>query len=168
MYKVDDVVVYGNHGVCKVTDVGTLSISQAGEEKLYYTLVPLYRKDALIYAPVENQKTVMRPAVSEEEAIGLIQEMPKIGFTEVSNEKERETTYKKAILSADLREIVKVLKTIYQRRNERLRSGKKVTMLDEKYFRMAENQLYEELAYGLGKDRQEIGEYIEETMAERA
>ena len=43
-------------------------------------------------------------------------------------------------------------------------SGKKVTVVDERYFKQAENQLYEELAYALNMNKNEIGDYINKSM----
>ena len=51
---------------------------------------------------------------------------------------------------------VHVLKTLYLRRQSRLESGKKTTAVDERYFYLAEEQLYGELSFVLGKTKDEI------------
>ena len=164
MYQVDDVIVYGKHGVCRVKEIGTLSMSQADNEKLYYTLSPMFRSEVVLYAPVDNTKVVMRSVLSKKQVEELIGDMPQIPPVEVENEKERETAYKRALLSADQSRVVSLLKTISQRQRQRTAEGKKLTMLDEKYFRMAETFLLDELAYGLGKDPKEIDEFVQEKL----
>ncbi|GAB6129716.1 hypothetical protein JCM17204_23080 [Blautia stercoris] len=49
---------------------------------------------------------------------------------------------------------------IYQRKQGRQKQGKKVPIVDERYFDIAENRLYSELELVLGKNRNEIYELI--------
>ena len=74
MYKVDDLVVYGKNGVCRINGIGKIAISDS--DRLYYTLVPVYKNEEVIYAPVENGKIVMRHIISREEAKALIKRIP--------------------------------------------------------------------------------------------
>ena len=46
----------------------------------------------------------------------------------------------------------------------RLDEGKKTTVLDERYFKLAENQLYGELAFALGVQKSEISQMIEQNI----
>lgn len=160
MYQVKDLVVYGNHGVCRVMDVGTLDISAVDKTKKYYTLRPAYQNEAVIYAPVENNKTVMRPIITKEEADELIDEIPQLDTVWIGNEREREALYKAAIRTCDVRELVRMIKTLYQRKRARIESGKKVTVVDERYFHQAEDQLYGELAIALDMPKDEVSDYI--------
>ena len=68
MFQVNDVVIYGHHGVCEITEIGKLKMPMADQEKLYYTLRPVYHKESAVYAPVENRKIIMRSVITKEEA----------------------------------------------------------------------------------------------------
>ena len=164
MFQVNDVVIYGNQGVCKVTDIGPLEINES-ENKIYYTLNPLYQKGTVIYAPVENPKSVMRPVLSREQANSLIKEIPDIETFRVGNDRDRESIYRTAIRTCDPRELIKIIKTVYIRRKDRLASGKKRIIVDEKYFQIAEDQLYQELAYVLDRNKESMEEYISSNVA---
>ena len=61
-------------------------------------------------------------------------------------------------------EWIKIIKTIYLRKQKRLEAGRKVTAVDAKYFRMAEDNLYGELAISLDMPRSEVGTYITAAM----
>ena len=159
MYQVNDVVIYGNQGVCKVTDVGPLDIND-NDNKIYYTLNPVYQKGTIIYAPAENPKSVMRPVLSKDQANSLIKEIPDIETFRVGNDRDRESVYRSAIRTGDPRELVRIIKTVYLRRKDRLASGKKRIIVDEKYFQIAEDQLYQELAYALDQKKESMEEYI--------
>lgn len=160
MFQVNDVVVYGNHGICKVTDVGTLLVSGADKYKQYYTLHPVYQREAVFYVPVDNTKIMIRLALSKKEAEQLINDIEEMESAWIVNEKEREAQYKAALHSCDCRELIKIIKTLYERKQSRIQDGKKVTTVDERYFHLAEAQLYEELAYALEMKREEVGTYI--------
>ncbi len=160
MYNVNDVVVYGNQGVCEVVNIGTLSMSMADKKKKYYTLRPFYHKDAAVYVPVDNVTSVMRPVISRKEAESLIKRIPDIENAWIVNEQERETQYKTALRTCDCVELVKIIKTLYRRKKSRIDAGKKVTVVDERYFKQAENQLYEELAYALNIDKSDVSSFI--------
>ena len=164
MFQINDVVIYGHHGVCEIIEVGTLLMPMADKEKLYYTLRPVYRRESVVYAPVENRKIIMRPVISKEEAQKLIKRIPEIETAWIVNEKAREFQFKEALHTCDCEELIKIIKTLYQRKQQRIESGKKVTVIDEKYFRQAEDKLYEELAYVLGMEKRKVGTYISEHM----
>lgn len=160
MFQADDVVVYGNNGICKVTDVGTISLSGVDKQRKYYTLRPVYQSETVYYVPVENQKTNMRLIITKDEAEQLIEDIAAMESAWIVNEKEREAQYKEALRSCDCRELIKIIKTLYQRKQSRIQDGKKVTTVDERYFHLAETQLYEELGYALGMAKEEVSAYI--------
>ena len=164
MFQVNDVVIYGHHGVCEITDIGTLLMPMADKEKLYYTLRPIYHKESAVYAPVENRRIIMRPVITRETAETLIRRIPEIETVWILNEKAREVQFKEAMHTCDCEELIKIIKTLYLRKQQRIESGKKVTVVDEKYFRQAEDKLYEELAYVLGMEKKEISDYISKHM----
>ena len=51
---------------------------------------------------------------------------------------------------------------IYVFCKERADVGKKSTAVDDRYFKLVENQLHEELAFALGKEKNEIKQVIQE------
>lgn len=160
MFSVDDVVVYGKNGVCKVTQVGTLNLPMIDPGKQYYTMHPLYKKDAVLYAPVDNNKSVLRRVMSKEEAQSLLDEIPMLEGTWIVSEKDRENQYKSALAACDCRQLVKIIKALQIRKQSRLQDGKKVTVVDERYSRLAGDQLFEELTYALGLTREEFDSFF--------
>ncbi len=160
MFQTGDFVVYGNSGVCRVQKIGTLDSPIASKEREYYTLAPYYIKGSTIFTPVDNQKIIMRPVLTKEEAIALIDEITKIDSLWIADEKTRELQYKETFRKCDCRELVKIIKTIYRRKKIRLAEGKKVTTQDEKYFHMAEEALYGELAISLGMTKDEVKAFV--------
>ncbi len=159
-YEIGDVIIYGNNGVCRITDCGRLDSSCADKNAIYYTIEPYYVTGTKIYIPVGNDKVRMRHIATKEEAMKLIDEMKSIDNLWIKDEKNREQEYKDSIKKCDCRELVRIIKTIYLRKKERLAKGKKVTASDEKYFRIAENSLYSELAVSLNMERDKVRDYV--------
>ncbi len=157
VFSVGDYIIYGNSGVCKVMNVGPL---EGGDGREYYTLKPVYIRDSSILTPVDNERVVMRDIMTKEEAEEFISNIKDIGTLDVEDERKIDHDYKKALLSCNPTEIVKTIKTIYFRTEERQTEGKKATASDSKYFHIAEDNLYGELAISLDMNKDEVRDYI--------
>lgn len=169
MFQTGDYMIYGNSGVCQVESVGTIdTIPGIPKDKIYYTLKPLYIKGSTIYTPVDNQKVLIRPLILKEEAIQLIDGIEEIETLWISNEKQREEVYKEELATCDCKELIKIIKTVYQRMQERLAEGKKITNSDRKYFKIAQDSLYGELAIVLDMEKEKVEEFITERMQRKA
>ncbi|MCD7818811.1 MAG: CarD family transcriptional regulator [Lachnospiraceae bacterium] len=167
MYSVGDYVVKANNGVCRVEDIVHLDVSNVSKDKLYYLLIPQADKGAKLYVPVDTNSTSIRSVLSEEMAWDIIEKIPDIEEAWIANDKLREQEYKEALKSCDPELLVSIIKNIYLRKKKRLSEGKKSTSVDERYFKMAEQALYSELAFAIGRDPQEINEIIQNMINKR-
>lgn len=160
MFEKGEFVVYGNKGVCEVTEITNLDIPGAAKEKKYYILSPRFRKSSKFFVPVDSDKTVMRSVTTKEEADALIERIPDIEEIWISNDKLREAQYKETMSSCECEDWIRIIKTLYLRNQERIAQGKKSTSMDDKYLTMAEENLYSELSISLSIDRDMIVDYI--------
>ncbi len=168
MFGKGDYVVYGHSGICRIEDITNPGFSGVDEDKLYYVMEPLNTKGSKIYSPVDSKKAFIRPVMSSEEAERFIDGIPRVEFLWIGNEKTREESYKEAILTGEPVEWVKIIKTLYQRARDRMSQGKKITATDERYLRLAEDNLYSELGFALGKDKSEMQGYIKDRIEKLA
>lgn len=164
MFEVGEYIVYGIKGVCRVEDITHIDISGADKDRLYYCLAPVGGNTGKIYAPIDNQKVMMRRIITKEEANQLIEELPEIELLWVPDDRQREAKYKEALNTCDYRAWVSIVKTLYLRKKERVAQGKKITALDERYMRTAENELYSELSLTLGIPKDQMEDYIRERL----
>ncbi|NLP16783.1 MAG: CarD family transcriptional regulator [Clostridiales bacterium] len=160
MYEIGEYIVYGNHGVCRVEDVGSLDISGIDKSIECYTLQPVFSKSSTLYTPVDNDKVLMRRVITNDEAQELIDWIKDSPLLWIENDKQREEAYKDALRKHDCMDWVKIIKTLYVRKQERLSQGKKLTFTDEKYLAIAQDFLYGELSIAMEMDREEIEEMI--------
>ncbi len=92
--------------------------------------------------------------------MNLIDDIPNIDTIKINDNKMREAALHDSVSKCDCRELVKVIKTLYQRKKTREAVGKKQTSVDEKYLNMAENNLYSELSIPLKISRDTIEDFI--------
>lgn len=164
MFEVGEYIIYGTKGVCKVVDITTMNLDGVPKDTKYYILQPWNQSGSRIFVSVENRKTIMRKVMSKEEANALISEIPGIEEIWADNDKVREEKYKECIKSCECRELVRIIKTLYTRKMERIKAGKKITTTDERYLKSAEEHLYSELAVALQVSAENMEEFITEKI----
>ena len=161
MFSVGEYVVHRSNGICKITKVAPLPAEMGGNDKDYYFLTPLNSRGE-VFTPAEEDNSNIRKVMTKKEAMKLIEQIPFIEDTPIDNDKLREAHYKEAIRSNDCKELVKIIKTLYSRRMARFAVGKKSTASEERYFKQAEDSLYNELAFATGKDKDNVKELFAE------
>ena len=161
MFGKGEIVFYENKGVCEVMDVITMNLQGIPKDKLFYVLHPYFTKDDKIFTPIDNDKIIMRKLITKEEVDQLVGEISEIEELKIDNEKMREETYKECIRSCECKQWVRIIKTLKKRRNRRIQEGKKTTASDDRYLKLAENNLYSEISVRLGVSRLDVAGFLE-------
>lgn len=166
MFYPGDLISYGGTGVCRVTDIVTRRPSRTEQEKQYYILEPLYQKGT-ITTPVDNTKVFIRPVISREEAIDLIDKIPTIHVEAYHNQnlQQLESHYKAAMEDHDCLSLLRLTMSTYQKKRERERAKLKFGAVDRRYMERAENLLYGELAVALNIARESVRDYIAQRLS---
>ena len=164
MYQIDDTVLYGTHGVCKITEITEQSFG--GIAKKYYILKPIHNSGSTVYVPIENEilTSKMRRVLSVEEIHSLIRNMPSEKSLWIENEPERKECYKKIIAKGDRQELIQIIKALYLHQQEQSAKGKKLHAADERYFKEAEKLLYDEFAMVLNIKPSQVLPFIMEQV----
>lgn len=165
MFKVGDVVIAGNDGICRIEKETWENWS--GEERCYYLLVPndaAETSGVKIYIPVENADCRLGKVMTKDEAAEFLETIEMISPMHIENERFCEKEYKDMLYRGEQKDRVALLKTLYQRIDRRVSSGKKPTAVDEKYCKLAENMLYSELSYALEQDAAELKRMIKKSI----
>lgn len=164
-YQVNDMVIYGTAGVCRITDISEQSF---GEQQVrYYILQPVYDSNSTVFVPVGNESLTskMHRILSAEEIYDLIRTMPEEDPNWTDNEAVRRENYKDIIRSGDRREIIRMIKALYSRQQKLLQNGKKkLHASDERFLKEAERMLHEEFAHVLNIQRDQVLPFILEQI----
>lgn len=160
MYEVGAYVVKTGSGLCQIADILHPDLEWADADRLYYLLIPVSNKTSRLYLPIDKGESNLRNCLTKSEAQNVIRSVPDIDAVNVSNEKLREQAYKDALRSMRPEDLVSVIKNIYIRRIKRNAQGKKNTAMDDRFYKMAEDMLYVELAFALGTEKSEISKAV--------
>ena len=152
MFQINDVIIYGAQGVCKIT--GTEEKTVNGTKKTYFVLKPVNEQSATIFAATDNELVLqkMRRLLTREEIHGLIASMETENAIWVDNDNERKEVYKNILAKGDHLELIQMIKAIYAHKKAREAEGKRLHMSDERFFKDAEQILYNEFQYVLNLD----------------
>lgn len=160
MFKVNDVVVYGAQGVCKIVGIEDQKIGE--QIKTYFVLKPTNDKGATCYVPTWNEKAwgKMRQVMSKKDIDALIDSMPNKKPTWIENENARKDAYKQILASGDQAAIIAMVQALFLHKKEREAEGKRLHMSDEYFMKDAEQLLYNEWQYVLNVDKDGLMAYI--------
>lgn len=163
-YEIGEHIVKPGSGVCRVEDVLYMDVPGADKKRLYYLFIPLTDQNQKIYVPTDTADENFRRAMNEQEARDFIVKIPQIGEIWIDDEKQRDHKYKEAVQGCVPEELAAIIKMTYLRKKKRSEQGKKSTVSDERYFRLAESYLYSELGFALHKDKDEICRLISDSV----
>ena len=166
MFQVNDLIIYGNTGVCRVKAVGPLEgVSSAKEDRIYYTLEPVYEKGT-IYTPVDS-RVFMRQILSPEEAAALIERIPVllVNPIEASNTRVLSDQYDSFLSTHRCEDLVVLIRTVYMRNKKAEAAGKRPAQTDERYMKRAKELLHGELAAALGIAYEDVEDYIRQALS---
>ena len=163
MFEVNEVVMYSHNGICKIVDSLNRTLYN-GKTVTYYVLNPIFDAKTTYYIPVDNVEETLKKVISVDEIHELIEMMPEESSIWIENDNQRRDAYKEIIKDGNRVELIKLIKTLYYNREEKLRDGKKFHISDEKALKQAEKLLYEEFAYVLNIDVNEVVPFINEEL----
>lgn len=165
MFKVNDYVVYGATGVCQIIDIRKEEYTSNNEAE-YYVLQPVYNNNLTIKTPVNNPNPFMRPIITKDDILSLIEMMPEIEPVLIDNWKQRSDQFKAALKTGKVEEWIKIIRTLYLEKKAKSAANKNLTKTDEGIMNDAEKQLNEEFAISLNIPPDEVLPYILEHVPE--
>lgn len=128
-----------------------------GKEDGYYKLVPVNDTSIKYKVPVDSN--FLKKVITKEEIDRLLLEIPEINTIDLG-EKQIEQEYKELMKSGTHEDLVKIIKTSYLRNQIRILNNKRISEIDDEYFKRAEKYLYEEIGIVLNLSFENTKEYI--------
>ena len=163
MFSVGDVVFYSTTGVCQVISIGEPALKGLPTHVDYYTLQPLSENHReMIYVPVDT-KAFMRYAICDSQAQQYIDMVDGIQpqFPETRNPKGIQDYYSALINSYETPKLLQVIVSLISKKREVQARNKHLNQTQTTFLRRAQEMVYNELAYALGKSSREIADIIE-------
>ena len=155
MFSIGEKIIYGENGVCTVSEIGALPMGGAGD-KVYYHLKPL-TGNGVYFTPVDSC-AYMRPVMSRAEAEAFIDTIPDIEPAICSDTRFNhvDAFYKDLFKLHSCEALVSVIKGLYSRMAERKTKSSRA----EATMKRAKDILHGELSVALGIEIGEVEDYI--------
>ena len=164
MFAIGEKIIYGAEGVFVVSEYASSPVDKS-DTRSFYILKPAYGPEGnVIYTPVDNDRVMMRPVMTREEALAFIERIPTVETVAVEKEKYRRERYREVMKNAGGDEYVSIIKTVYLRRVEFLTQKKRLPESDTEYERKAKFCLYGELSSALDLPLAEVEQFITERI----
>jgi CarD family transcriptional regulator len=155
MYNVDDVVLYGANGVCRISEITNKKFGSTSIE--YYVLKPLCSQSSTLFVPTANEQLVskMRYVLSAEEINDILSKIE--GQPEwISDKNTRFEFCKEVILSGDLQRLVELVRSLRFHEKAQHRRGKHLHISDERFLKEAEKMVCDEISLVLNMERSQV------------
>ncbi len=170
MYRKGDYVIYGCKGVCQIREVTTLNMEGIPKDRLYYEMQLVSDPGSTIFTPVEHEgsRSVMRPLLSEDEARDLLRKIPELEEEWIRDDRAREAHYRDAVNHGDAEAILSLIRQLQLRRRARIEQGKKLPVMDSRYLKTAQDNLFQEFSIVLDASREKVESYVAERIRQSA
>ena len=161
MFSVGEKIIYGENGVCTVSEIGSLPMGGT-DDKVYYHLKPLIG-NGVFFTPVDS-RAYMRPVMSRAEAEAFIDTIPDIEPAICSDTRFNhvDAFYKDLFKLHSCEALVAVIKGLYSRMSERKTKSSRA----EATMKRAKEILHGELSVALDIDISEVEDYIARRVSE--
>ena len=154
MFNVNDIVVCGNNGICRIETIEKKSIMN--QAKQFYVMVPIITHDTTMKTKIMLATDTLKPMrylKTKEEVNAGLSALSRSGYYDEKDYKKREKHYKEIINSIDVFSYPDVLKTIY---SDNVFSSS----TDRLYIEVIKRICNEEISYVLSIEDDEVEWYI--------
>ena len=160
MYQIGDHVVYGIHGVCRITELENRTVDK--KQVCYYVLEPLDQTGARFLIPTHNENAVskLRPVLDREALEALLRSDELRVDAWIPDENLRKQRYRELISSGDRTALLQMVGTLHRHKKSQAALGRKFHLCDENFLRDAQKLLNSEFSMVLGIEPGRVGEYI--------
>jgi CarD family transcriptional regulator len=163
MFRVNDYVVYGSTGVCKIDAINREDFGDAHERE-YYVLTAVHANSLSIYIPTDNTDVTMRRIMTKDEIYTLIKTIPDIDGAWIDDDHQRKAMFSEIIQSGDQSKMVQLIKILAERKLELEKDGKSLSSADAETMKAAEKLLHNEFALVLDIAPEQVVPFIREEI----
>ena len=165
VYNVGDIVFYSATGICEVKHIGDPGVGLPTHTD-YYTLQPLSKNHKeMIYVPI-NTKVFMREVISADRAQGYIDTVKELSPVDPAtrNPKMIQDFYSNLMGTYDSKNLLLIIVSLTAKKRELACKNKSLNQTQTSFLKRAQEMVYNEFAYALGKTSDEIAGIIEKEI----
>lgn len=164
LFKTGDVFVYGSNGACVITDIKQERFAR--ETKTYYILTPYINRRETIFVPVDSEALTarMKKVLTQDEIIEMIKSIPSCDIIWLDNANARREEYKRIINAAERKELLRLIKTLREKKAALEADGKSLSVSDDRFYKKARTIINSEIAFVMELEMKEVEPFIEKVL----
>lgn len=153
MFSVGEIIVHNKLGLCTVKEMTNFN-------NIDYYVLTTSEDDTKIMIPVSNSNKLLRKITTKQEVDNLVIKVPKLEVEIIRDFKTRVKKYEELLKSGETENLVILLKMIHKQKKE----NNNMTVADKEILKTAEKLLFNELAYVLNIETNEVEKYLFKTV----
>lgn len=160
MFQLGELVVYGVHGVCRVSQIQEQVVDRVPRQ--YLVLEPVSKGGSQYMVPMHNAVAMSKltQLLSPKELEELFQNDAVYKSNWIPDENRRKQFYREQSGAVDRQTLMQTIHTLYTHRDGLREQGKKLHVCDENFLHDAEKVLSGEIAAVLSLNAQEALQYL--------
>ncbi len=160
MFQLGELVVYGVHGVCRVSQIQEQVVDRVPRQ--YLVLEPVSKGGSQYMVPMHNAAAMnkLTQLLSPKELEELFHNDAIYESNWIQDENRRKQFYRDQSGAVDRQTLMQTVHTIYSHRDELRGQGKKLHVCDENFLHDAEKVLSGEIGAVLDLNAQEALQYL--------
>ncbi len=164
MYKIGDLVMYGIHGACRITDEEVRTVDK--KQVSYFVLTPLEQPGARFLVPMHNENALkkLRRVLSREELEALLASPQVRQDAWIADENRRKQRYRELISLGDRAALLQMVRTLHLHRQEQQALGRKLHQCDDNFLKDAQRLIETEFSLTLGLEPAAVSRYIQSAL----
>ena len=166
MHKINDLVLYSTHGLCKIHDITEKTFSD--ETKAYYELRPLRDLKLQIHIPVGSTKIQMMDLLNEKQANAIIDSFEHATYQTFEKNYFVNHDFNEMISTANREKMVTVIYSLMIRKDQVVKDGKKLPIQETKALANLQGILFNELAIVTNRSYEDIYSDVEKQVFQTA
>ena len=165
MFSVDDRVIYGNTGVCKIENI--IENELTGTMREYYVLRPVDTDKSVIYVPVDNEKLTarMRVVPSAKELKSILLKAKGVQIEWIDNNLQRTEHFHEILNDGEILRVVALFRTLHLRQKELSDRGRHLPKTDERVYKDCSRLLCSEFSAILNLAQSEVMSVIIDSVS---
>lgn len=165
MFQVDELVVYGVHGVCRVKETQEHVVNKVRQQ--YLVLESTGKSGSQFMVPIQNTAAMSRltALISKEEWENLLASPAVHTSNWIADENRRKQSYRELAGSGCRETLLQTIYSIYAHRTAQKALGKRLHMCDENFLHDAEKMLSSEIEAVLGLSAPEALDYLRTSLS---
>lgn len=165
MYKIGDLLIYSNYGICRVEDI--CKMNYINDERLCYVLRPLAKKNLIINTPVDNERVKIHDLIDRKTAEQVLASFYEPGIKWIREARKRYREFKEHVKTGDRLVLAKVLNTLLRKNIELKEQRKKLHVQDRNLLEQIKKILFYELAMVFDTTYERIEDEINRRILEQ-